>query len=316
LVSAWGGMALGAMTGTGSRGNLGFKGMGALQRPMQQAFLGGAVGLGGDMVSNTFGGPSLGLETAGARLGLGAGLLGNAARSQRVWANKNHMLPAGWTNFADDAASGIKATYDGGMAPFTWAGNKLRGASNRVFGTTMPMSDIVPQGLSPRNRALFGAGGLATGIPLAGTGIGIAANAIQHPIREAARGAVEDGLSRANEWAQQRGLMGEDGRFHAAGVGAATVDRMIQGLGMDPSQMSQADKWSLLGGGMMGGLGVATGNPMLAAGGLGAMGYGGRNGLMELLGHAARFSTGKNTNQLVQNAMTPGDVRMNGQGWQ
>lgn len=313
---------LGALYGglTGMSGSRGPRWAAGLHRPMQHSFAGGALGEAADAAVGAFGGQS-DFGTLGARLGIGSGLLSNAGRAHRVWARGSGMEAAPWARVTGQLDSALQAGAQGTIAPGAWGLNKMIGGANKVLGGNyiprVPGSNFTPTatGNNRLNRALFGMGAAGTAVPLAAGTVGAGMGMLEDRIQGAVDNATQRGLDQAGQWAQQRGLLDQSGQFNPMHVGGIAVDRMIQSMGLDPSQMSTADKWALLGGGAAGGLGVLTGNPLLAAGGLGAMGYGGRNGLMELLGHAARFSTGKNVNPHVMAAMTPQDVRLTGQGW-
>lgn len=213
----------------------------------------------------------------------------------------------------------IPNAFGRGMRPFVRPGGRisrfLDGAGVPQVGQRIPWLGGPAKSLPGYIGKSLGTGGLAiTGGML---GLDLARSGIQHAGQEAMKKTYEemapqiaaDVTGVADRYLDSVGMMGQDGRAQLpiANSIAALGDQIFQSVGMDPSQMSPAQKISILGGMGLLGTGAAVGSGGMAGlGGLamggGMMSGGSASPLMQLL---RRLPRNEYLTQLEQTGQMP-----------
>lgn len=215
--------------------------------------------------------PSTNFARMGGMLGTGFGGIGGSGRALR------NLAPVG--SGMQRAGTKMMQFGEGALAPMM-PGRNIVGLPRMLTGT-------------PAAASRAGSMGRKTAYGLSGV---LGANQMMHGFKQemgvAGRDMADAYLGErmpqmldtagqhatgvADQWLQQRGLLGEDGQINVAGPAMERVtggiDGLFRGMGMDPSRMSPLQKMMILGGAGVGAGGMAAGSPGLAAmGGLGAL---------------------------------------------
>lgn len=281
--STVGNMAMGAaafnpylnrmMGGSGSQlGNLGRLAGNPLTRGIQGGMLGSTGGQGLDFFAHQAGINHTNFAQLGGNLGAGFGTIAGGGRAVRNLANPGSALQQ-WGNkanqFGEAALNPIRTPIRSalGMKPLTGdlssagqLGRKAAGGAGLILGTRAGMQGLQETGADAADAYL---------------------NAKMPQIADYAKGQAGEFVNSAmpqiggfaDQYAQQRGLMNQQGQIDPTNVvkqqAMGHIDSMLHGMGMDPSRMSPVQKMMLMGGAGMGGAGALTMNPvMMGAGGL------------------------------------------------
>lgn len=302
-LAGWTGAVYGGLSGfSGTRMGRGNFARSAYQ-PWRQAMMGTAGGYLGDSALGAFGvNTGDALSRWGSRLGLGSGLVGNAASARNLWGQaarqglernpafvgqsadllSRQFQNPGWANAARNVGRGLNAFESGGMTPVNAIGRGLGRAGKWITGN------------GDWRRGLARAGGVAAAVPIAsmihGAVSGSLGDYLHGHVAQGVQEGVEGGLGTLDNYLSERGVVDpETGHFQLPEGAMNPLSRISNYFrGLSPAQRMMA-----LGGGTVGLGGLAMGSPLLAAGGLGTAAFGATpqaGDLMNYLVQAARAS--------------------------
>lgn len=214
----------------------------------------------------------------GGRLGAGLHQVERGSMAPFNWAGRQiASVPRRMLGYSAEEMAQGGANPESWLAPVNrWLGRAEQGLAHKP----------VPQGWQ---RGLYNAGRAGTLLPLGVAGIGVGSSLLGNAVTNKAKDVGAQMYNEAmpqmqsdmadfvDQYMQQRGMLNQQGQFNPLGgmfgqggplSGLSQgADSVLRSLGMDPSAMSGMQKAMILGGGMLGAGGMASGHPLAAVGG-------------------------------------------------